>query len=411
VKRKRHTVFWGNERVSHAELIGLLRDETLERLVGQGRVLLVQDTTSLDYSGHESVEGLGILENPAQRGLFVHSTLAVREDGLPLGLVAQQVWVRPEAEMGKRAKRWTTAFADKESYKWVDGLRERASGQVWAAGITVCDREAHIFEFLEATRSAKLDFVVRAAGHRGYTLDGQDVFEALADVPVAAYQSITVRAQPDRPSRSARVAVRFGTFKLRRPSRLKSGPEDLSLQVVEVIEPGPPPQLAPLHWVLLTSLSVESLQQAQQVLTFYAYRWLIERFHFILKSGCKLEASQLRTEARLERLLAVYSGVAWHLLWLTYQARLTPDAPCTTALSTPQWQALFAFTHHTSHLPDQPPSLRQATRWIAQLGGFLARTADGDPGLQVLWRGWSRLTDIVATWLLTHPPPRDVGNP
>jgi hypothetical protein len=408
MKPKPHTVFWGNQRVSYEALIGTMRAETLERLSGVGRVLLVQDTTSLDFSGHAAVEGLGTLENKGRRGLFVHSTLAVSETGLPLGIVGQRVWVRPEEELGKRAKRHETAFEDKESYKWVDGLRERASGQTWAQGITVCDREAHIYEFLDATLEAKLDFIVRAASGRSFTVDGEELFQAIAFAPAATQKTIQVKRRPDRQAREATVHVRFGSLTLRRPNRAPSVRDSLTLQVVEVVEPQPPDGEAPIHWLLLTSLPVETLEQAEQIVTFYTYRWLIERFHYTLKSGCKLEDSQLRAEPRLERLLAVYSGVAWHLLWLTYLARLTPDAPCTSVLTTPEWQALYAFIHRTLRLPVALPTLRQAIRWIAQLGGFLARKADRDPGVKVLWRGWSRLQDIVQTWLLSHP--QDVGN-
>lgn len=409
MRAKPPTVFWGNERVSHEALIETLREETLERVTSGGRVLLVQDTTSLDFSGHEAVTGLGRLESGERRGLFVHSTLAVSESGLPLGVVAQRVWVRPEAEVGKREKRHETAFEDKESYKWVDGIRERPSGQVWAQGITVCDREAHGYEFLAATLAVRLAFIVRAASGRSFTLEGEDVFAAIAFAPVATYKSIQVKRRPDREARDAHVAIRFGTLTLRRPKRAGRSPESLSVQVVEVVEPQPPADETPIHWVLLTSLPVDSLAQAEQIVTFYTYRWLIERFHFTLKSGCKLEDSQLRTEPRLERLLAVYSGVAWQLLWLTYQARLTPDAPCSAVLTPTEWQALFAFTQRTTRLPASPPSLRQATRWIAQLGGFLGRKGDGDPGLKVLWRGWLRLQDIAQTWSLLHPL-HDVGN-
>jgi hypothetical protein len=283
-------------------------------------------------------------------------------------------------------------------------LRERTSGQVWSQGISVCDREAHIYAFLESTRAVGLDFVVRAGRGRSFTLDGQEVFAAIAFAPVGGQKVITVKRHPEHEARQATIHLRFGSLSLRRPARAADTlSETLTVQVVEVVESQPPDGQTPIHWLLLTSLPVDSLEQAEQILTFYTYRWLIERFHYTLKSGCKLEDSQLRTEPRLERLLAVYSGVAWHLLWLTYQARLTPDAPCTVVLSTPQWQALYAFIHRSSRLPAQPPSLHQATRWIAQLGGFLGRKTDGDPGLKVLWRGWSRLQDIVHTWSISHP--------
>lgn len=409
MKAKPRTVFWGNARVRHQALIETLREETLERARGEERVLLMQDTTSLDFSGHEAVKGLGTLESGEGRGMFVHSTLAVSELGVPLGVVAQRVWVRAETERGKSAKRRESAFEDKESYKWVDGIRERDSGQVWAQGITVCDREAHVYEFLAATVDAHLEFIVRAASGRSFTVAGEEVFETIAFMPVASEKTIPLHRRPDRDPREARIHLRFGTLTLRRPKRSASPLACLTVQVVEVVEPQAPDGETPIHWLLLTSLPVETLEQAESIVTWYTYRWLIERVHYTLKSGCKLEDSQLRTEQRLERLLAVYSGVAWYLLWLTYQARLTPDAPCSTVLTPLQWQALFAFRQRTLRLPSAPPSLRQAIRWIAQLGGFMGRKGDGHPGVKVLWRGWSRLQDIAHTWSLSHPP-HDVGN-
>jgi hypothetical protein len=185
----------------------------------------------------------------------------------------------------------------------------------------------------------------------------------------------------------------------------------LTVQVVEVREINPPADIrSPMHWILLTTLAVNDLDAAYQIVQFYTYRWLVERFHYVLKSGgCQFEDSQLRTVAALHRLLGVCSRVAWRILWLTYQARQTPDAPCTVALSDPEWQALTAFTSHAQTPAPRPPSLQAAVRAIAKLGGFIGRTADGDPGVKTLWRGWQRLQDIVATWLLFHPP-QDVGN-
>jgi hypothetical protein len=159
----------------------------------------------------------------------------------------------------------------------------------------------------------------------------------------------------------------------------------------------------------LTNRPVNTFEEAQQCVRWYGLRWLVERYHFVLKSGCCIEARQLETNERLERCLGVYAIVAWRLLWLTYQARQTPHAPCTVALETYEWQALYCYIHRTSTPPAEPPSLHQVVRWIAQLGGFLGRKGDGEPGVKVLWRGWQRLHDIAETWRLSHPPP-DVGN-
>ena len=410
MKVKQPTVFWGNARVSHGAIIAGQREMTVERMAGHEVVLLVQDTTSFDYSHHPGTAGLGPLENEHCLGFFAHSTLAVSSQGLPLGVVGQKVWVRLDSETGKRHQRHERAFEDKESYKWVEGLPDLAETETGPHLITVSDRESHIYEFLADVLQHAMDFVVRAMSGRSFTQDGDEIFAAARQGSVRASYCLMLPRRPDRDAREAQLELRFGSLVLRRPQRALTDQASLMVQVVEVWEPSPPPGQEPVHWLLLTSLPVQTVAQAQQLVTWYTYRWLIERFHFILKSGCKLEQSQLRQEQSLERLLAVYSLVAWRLLWMTYQARLTPDAPCTLVLQPVEWHALYAFIHRTSRLPTQPPSLRQAVRWIAQLGGFLARAADGDPGVKVLWRGWTRLQDIRATWLLTHPIPIDVGN-
>lgn len=236
------------------------------------------------------------------------------------------------------------------------------------------------------------------------------LFAAVADWPVQHRYTLMLKRRPDRPERPATVDLRFGTLTLKAPKRGTPRRATITVQVVDVLEPDPPPGQKAVHWLLLTSLPIETVDQALQVVTWYSYRWLIERFHYVLKSGCKLEDRQLQTQPRLDRLLAVCNLVAWRLLWLTYQARQTPDVPCLVALDEHEWQALYAHHHRTTQLPDTPPTLHDTVRMIAQLGGFLGRKGDGEPGVKVLWRGWTRLQDIADTWRLFHPPSTDVGN-
>lgn len=104
----------------------------------------------------------------------------------------------------------------------------------------------------------------------------------------------------------------------------------------------------------------------------YSYRWLIERYHYVLKSGCRLEQLQLESADRIHRALATYTIVAWRLLWITYLARYHPELPADTILETHEWQALYCTIHHHPHPPDSPPNLRDAVRWIAQRARVLS---------------------------------------
>jgi len=132
----------------------------------------------------------------------------------------------------------------------------------------------------------------------------------------------------------------------------------------------------------------------------YSYRWLIERYHYVLKSGCGIEKLQLETAHRIEMALATYSIVAWRLLWLTYLARCQPDTSCEQVLEPHEWQVLYATLHHQLYPHKAPPTLADVVNWIAQLGGFLGRKHDGSPGVKVLWRGLTRLHDLVEGWQL-----------
>ncbi len=120
----------------------------------------------------------------------------------------------------------------------------------------------------------------------------------------------------------------------------------------------------------------------------------------VLKSGCRVEQLQLESAARLQRALATYVIVAWRLLWITYQARAFPDQPADSVLAPHEWQALSCRIHKTSIPAKTTPTVHTWVRWIAQLGWFLGRKRDGEPGVKTLWRGRRRLHDIALTWQL-----------
>jgi hypothetical protein len=157
----------------------------------------------------------------------------------------------------------------------------------------------------------------------------------------------------------------------------------------------PPTGVKPLEWFLLTTVEINDFEQACQFIQHYSCRWLIERFYFVLKSGCQLENRQFEYGDRLIRFVRIANIVAWRLLWQTYLSRVDSDLPCTVVMTQEEWKALYNFIHKTALLPQQIPTLGQATAWIANLGGFLGRKSDGQPGVKVLWRGWRRLFDIT----------------
>lgn len=415
--------FFANPSVVPAAIRDGLARATVARCQGAERVLVVQDTTSLDYTPHRKTTGCGPLEHPAHTGLLVHTSLAVSAAGVPLGLIDQQVWARDPAAVGSRHQRKTRPIEGKESAKWLRGLVMTEARLGTAASVlTVADREADVYELFALAQTLRGDWLIRARHDR--SLGGQEgrllaVVEPTAPV---AHERLAVPRAGLRAERVAALVVRCATVTLTPPRRAvgviaawwQAHPQTQRLaptllrpvrvSVVLVTEDSAPPGVEPVRWVLLTSLPVQTAPQALACVRCYRLRWLVERYHFVLKSGCQIERLQVREAKRLERALGVYAAVAWWLLWLTYLARAQPDAPCTSVLEPVAWQALYATHHKTLDLPAEPPDLRTAVRWIAQLGGFLARTRDGEPGVQTLWRGLRRLQDITATWTLATEP-------
>jgi hypothetical protein len=362
----------------------------------QGRVLVVQDTTDLDFSTHPKTAGLGPLDNAWVRGLIVHSGLLVSLSGVPLGLIHQSVWARAAEPVAVHRRRRATA--EKESQRWLNALQaSQAAVPPEIEVITVADREADIFDLFATPRRPGSHLLIRAAHDRRISQSETYVKKAIQAAPVAGKMTILVPRKEATPARLAELSVRFAQLTWlpprHHPQRAKLSP--IAVQVVLAHEDKPPAGVPPVSWLLVTTLPVTDLTQAQQIVAWYALRWLIERFHFVLKSGCGLEALQLQTAERLRRALATYDLVAWRLLWLTYQARAQPEQPATLNLSTEEVHLLYRLHFPQAPDPIQTPTLHDAIRWIAQLGGFLARTADHDPGVKTIWRGLRRLSDLL----------------
>src|SRR4028119_1749315 len=403
--------FWANVRVKASEILAAHRDSTLERVAAQSIVLAVQDTTELDFSEQPSKLGLGALSKKDAQGLKVHSVLCVSPLGVPLGVLHQKVWAREKNRRTSGHADRKRAIEQKESHRWLESLELT---QQWISPdkkvVTVADREADIYELFALPRREGSEFLIRACHPRGVKQRARDEeIESLQQViaQTAACGELTLELQrtPKRKPRTATLTVRISSLYLQPPQQhaQRERLKPVRVQVVWAIEEQPPAGEKAIAWLLLTTLEVTCFEQASRCLCWYSYRWLIERYHYTLKSGCRVEQLQLETAARLERALATYAIVAWRLLWLTYEARAFPDQSADSVLAPHEWQALYCRIHKPSIPATTPPTLHNCVRWIAQLGGFLGRKRDGDPGVKTLWRGLRRLHDIAVTWQLSHP--------
>ncbi len=409
--------FWDNPRVDPDNIRAAHRDSTLERLPDHHdeMILSIQDTTSFDFTDHPNTTGLGYLAHSQRSGFWLHSALVVTASGVPLGLIDQQTWTRDPATLGKRAGRNKKETADKESQRWLDSLT--ASEAVLPAGqkvLTMADREADFYDLFAAPRRSGSHLLIRAKPRRRVRHVERLLGKAVRAAAAAGMMTVDLKRGDDRPPRTATLTIRFAMLEIAPPSthpRRKTLPH-LRLTAILAEEETPPEGQKPVCWWLLTTLPIVSLGEAEQAVRWYVLRWLVERYHYVLKSGCGIERLQLETAARLERALATYAMVAWRLLWLTYEARRHPEASCESVLPREQWQVLHRVVHKTDQVPLSSPGLREAVRQIARLGGFLARKGDGEPGVKTIWRGLRRLEDLVMGWKLSlkNPVPRVMGN-
>lgn len=355
-------------------------------------VLLIQDTTSVNFAKHHATTDLGPLgggDGTKGRGFLVHTCFGATPDGCPIGIFGQKRWARSE-DVGSRHGRHGRARSDKESSRWQE-VDDQVSKRVPRSQhtITICDREADIFSFIAKPRAQNEDFIVRAAQDRRLTKKGKTLFGHLRDQRIEGRSIVVVREHPHHTERYVHLTLQYCQVTLagitHGPKEDRCGPQTVT--VIRVAEMNPPKDVKPIQWILLTSMPVESPADAWLYVEYYTRRWLIERYHYVLKSGCDIEDCQVRTRARLECALVLYSVVAWRLLWLTYLARISPDLPARTAFSALETLAVWLLTHDDGSMPQGDETLGQVVHMVATSGGYKLQSSKAPPGVIALMRG------------------------
>jgi len=401
--------FFSNDDIAPQDVLSSHIESTYSRLDKVPLVLAVQDTTEVDWTGHPATTGLGPLGHTACQGLHVHSTLAFTPERVPLGLLAQHVWARDPDDVGKRKRRKQLPMSQKESQKWLTSLEAVFNARDCCAPtrfVSVGDREADVFDLLAAERPAGVELLVRAALDLCVEVPERYVWATVAAQPVVEHLTLQVPRRGTQPGREATLALRFCPLTLCPPRHRKSaGLPSVALWAVQVREIDPPMDVKPIEWLLLTTVEVRTAADAIERVTWYVCRWGIEVWHRILKSGCRIEARQLATGERLQRCLTLYSVIAWRVFYAIMLARAVPEMPCNVLLEIEEWQALYCAIHHCPTPPEEPPSLDQAVRWIAQLGGFVGRRRRDQPGAETLWRGFQHLTDLTRMYRIMRSAP------
>jgi hypothetical protein len=371
---------------------------TEERLREHPRVLCIQDTTELDYTTKKGITGLGPLNYESRWGLYLHPTLAITPERVPLGLLDAYSWAREPGSLAQE-KDPNRSLEEKESVRWVDGFARvnELAEQLSETRLTyIADREGDIYDlFVDAPCPEHgADWLVRVQHQERVLADGRKLRTVIDAAPVLTEITFDRPASNGRRARTVHQQIKVVRVTLKAPPRPDRNLPEVTVTALLATEAQAPADEESLEWLLLTNLLVETPEQAIEKLTWYLCRWQIEVYFKILKSGCRVEQLQLEKRQRLEPALAFYMIIAWRVLFLTMLGRECPEMPCDTVFAEEEWKAVYLVTQRKPP-PQQPPSLDTMVRMVATLGGFLNRKADGLPGPKTLWIGLQRVPDFV----------------
>jgi hypothetical protein len=389
---------------------------TRERMREHPVVLLVQDSSELDYTGKTSIQGLGALNWVERQGMFTHLSLAVTPERLSLGLVEAQCWAQDPGPPRKNRTRKQTPIEEKQSGRWLRSYQEacRLQGELPATKlVSVADREGDIYEVFvawqEAPEGARARWVIRACQDRRLTekVPGpawryQKLWAQVAAAPVLGRVRFRVSRREGRLARDVTQTLQACLVELKPPQRRGHKLPVVQVWAVLAREEDPPAGQEPVEWLLLTSEPIETLEAAEQILAWYLARWQVEVFFRVLKSGCRVEQLSLREADRLECALAFYMIVAWRVLWVTALGRLGPELPATVVFTEEEWKSVYVVVKHEPP-PPEPPPLGEFVRMVASLGGYLGRKGDGPPGTQTMWTGMQSMAQYAICWVAFGP--------
>lgn len=408
--------FLRNPRVNASQIASGGYEVTSKLAKSSSLLLAIEDTTSLVYS-HELSKQLGYTGNNPQaksKGYQVHSTMLV--DAMTertIGLIAQNRWCRKQSEYGKSTQRGKRAYKDKESYKWEQNTHEleQRLEEKLTDTISVCDRDADVYEYIQYKTEHQQRFVVRACHNRRLNELSGTLFTHLSKLPVLGTYFIDIAQKGHRQKRKAELVLKATRVVLQPPERRKGDGEQLkpvTVNIVYATEVNPQNETV-LEWILITSEDISTFEQARKITRYYELRWRIEDFHKAWKSGTNVELLRMQSVDNLEKMIVILSFVAIRLLQLKEYFEMNSHAlkdeqaciPCDELLSEIEWKVLW-MTVEKKELPAQIPNAAWAFKAIAKLGGWTNSKRTGRAAWSTIWDGWFKLNERIEGFLIAQ---------
>lgn len=365
-----------SQEISLKRLLGAHQQATQARMAAEPVVLLPQDTTGLNYTGLRQTSGLGPLGEDKGRGLWLHTLLAFRPDGVPLGVLDARCWARPPEDPSGRGRN-AKSIDEKESFRWIEAFQQAGAAarrMPQTQLVVITDREGDLYELHDAAQigPANLHALIRAQHDRKLDCH-KKLWAFMESQPVGQTRSLKLPRRRGQPARTAQVQVRWASVTIQAPAvGCKKSWPSLTPWAVWVYETNPLAGIEPVDWMLLTDLSITTAEAAWEKVQWYCRRWGIEEWHRALKNGCGVEQREFKTAEHLERVLAFDLIVAWRVLACVKLGRALPQLPASVLYSPEELEVLQAAFKKTSTHKD-----RRALPW--------AKPTDSSPGWEATW--------------------------
>ncbi|WP_305424155.1 IS4 family transposase [Photobacterium leiognathi] len=390
--------FIRNDQIKAEDIAEAVFYVTAQEALEQQTLLALEDTTSLSYSHHSIQDTLGHSnQGNRHRAMFVHSTLLFApETHTVVGLIEQQRWTRDIEKRGQRHQHATRPYKEKESYKWEQASRHVAErlGEKMSEVISVCDREADLFEYLTYKHEQQQRFIVRSMQSRCIEEHDNLLYDYASKLLSAGSKELKIPQKGGRKSRTAHLDIKYAPVTLKSPANKKEF-DNISLYYVGCIEQGESDDK--LAWHLLTSEPVTNKEEALNIVSYYERRWLIEDFHKVWKSeGTQVEQLRMQSKDNLERLSVILAFIATRLLQLRFmnESKELSSSCCERVLKGKAWKLMW-LKLEKKKLPKEAPNISWAYKSIARLGGWKDTKRTGRASVKTLWQGWFRLQTIL----------------
>lgn len=409
-------VLMNRPEVTHASVLQPHWLRTRKNMLAHaGPLLVLHDTTTLDYSGLKTVD-LGPVGEGHGRGYLCHNSLVVDPSNREtLGLAHQILHRRAEVPKGEsvadRRER-----ESRESRLWSNAVQALGTPAQGPQVIDVCDRGADVYEFLATEKKLGRVCLVRAWHDRSIRIghadtgDSARLLSQMRRLPSMGTKSKKIFESSKEKERTVELSMAYAAVTLL-PPHVRKGEYDnkpIAVWCIRIWEAKAPPSVQPLEWVLLTYLPVETPAQAWTMTSYYECRFVIEEYHKAQKTGCQIEDLQFETAQALQPMIALLSVVATVLLNLR-QACRSADAetrPATDLVAPIYEEVLRA---HRYNKPRGRLTIKEFTMAVARLGGHMNRRSDGNPGWLTLWRGWTKLQLFVTGVEAYHRSHKNAG--